>query len=87
MYYVGKKVTIQNAGTTPQINVENFDISVPVISSEGKKLFSYAQPTLKSINHADYGSDEINLELFENMSEASCITIKNKLEQERTLSF
>lgn len=70
MYYVGKKVTIQNAGTTPQINVENFDISVPVISSEGKKLFSYAQPTLKSINHADYGSDEINLELFENMSES-----------------
>ncbi len=69
MYYNGKKVTIQNAGTTPQINVEDFDISVPMISSEGKKLFSYAQPTLKSINHADYGSEEINLELFENMSE------------------
>ena len=69
MYYVGKKVTIQNAGTNPQINVENFDISVPVISSEGKKLFSYAQPSLKSINHDDYGSEEINLELFENMSE------------------
>ena len=70
MYYNGKKVPIQNAGTTPQINVENFDISVPVISSEGKKLFSYSQPNLKSINHADYGSDEINLELFENMSES-----------------
>ena len=68
MYYVGKKVTIQNGGSNPQINVEDFDISVPVISSKGNKLFSYAQPTLKSINHDDYGSAEITLDLFEDMS-------------------
>ena len=68
MYYVGKKVTIQNGDSNPQINVEDFDISVPVISSKGNKLFSYAQPTLKSINHDDYGSAEITLDLFEDMS-------------------